>query len=413
MNDAIDRFLTKRLPSALQLLREWVGCNSYTGNREGVEAHAAQVAAAFAPLGFKAEAVNAGGADRAPHCFLRRSGAPGGRAFLLVSHLDTVFPAEEECAADFAWREAEGRIYGPGTSDIKGGTLMCLLLLEMVRHFHPEVFEQTEWIVALNAAEETLDPSFGAACLEQVPASTRAALVFESDGDSECRQHSNLITSRKGRAIFELAARGHAAHAGAHHRTGANAIRQLARAVDTLEALTDHSRGLTVNVGRIEGGLAFNRVPHAATASFEMRAADPDVFATALRQIHTCLASVPELRSGDGKHRVALELRCVQEDPVWRPNPESEALLGVWQAAGEAIGHTVSGGPRGGLSDGNFLWQALPTIDGLGPGGGNAHASEWADEPTPQRPEFVVPTSFPPKLRLNLEALLRLTAPKH
>ena len=74
---------------------------------------------------------------------------------LLVTHLDTVFPLEEEESQDFHWRPepGEGRIYGPGTVDIKGGTALIWLMLQGIRQADPELFEKTDWLIAANPAK--------------------------------------------------------------------------------------------------------------------------------------------------------------------------------------------------------------------------------------------------------------------
>ncbi len=171
--------ISRHLPEALAFLRELVSSNSWTLNPSGVRANALLIAGHFAALGFSTEHVPSENPAFGDHLFLRRPGA-GQRGLLLVSHLDTVFPPEEEALNDFRWREEGDRIYGPGVIDIKGGTAMIWLVLATLRDTTPELFENTGWLVALNAAEEELSPDFPKACKERLPANTRAALIFEA-----------------------------------------------------------------------------------------------------------------------------------------------------------------------------------------------------------------------------------------
>src|SRR5689334_22351765 len=106
-------FLEQKLPEALELLRQMVGINSYTVNKEGVNRLARFTAEAFAPLGFSAEFVKAMNPEFGDHLVLTRKGT-GGKSVAMVSHLDTVFPPEEEERNHFHWQIEGDRIFGPG-----------------------------------------------------------------------------------------------------------------------------------------------------------------------------------------------------------------------------------------------------------------------------------------------------------
>jgi glutamate carboxypeptidase len=190
------------------------------------------------------------------------------------------------------------------------------------------------------------------------------------------------------------------------HGRGANAIAQLSRTVLQAEALTDRARGLTVNVGRIQGGGGLNRVPQEAVAEGELRSFDPDAYAAA-RKALLALGGPGELASVADGFRATVDVRVVDETGPWPVNPGTEDLLRHWIAAGHDIGLPVEGEERGGLSDGNHLWRHLPTLDGLGPAGGNAHCSERSPDGS-KLPEYVDVGSFAPKALLNAVAIRRL-----
>ncbi|MFN2152693.1 MAG: M20/M25/M40 family metallo-hydrolase, partial [Anaerolineales bacterium] len=151
----ITNYLEENLPRYLGLLQHWVETNSFTANPAGVDAVAKLTAAAFVDLGFVAEYIPSQNANHGNHLVLTRQGNTN-RKLGLISHLDTVFPPEEEAANDFHWRVVGDRIYGPGTNDVKGGTLTILMLLEALQRFAAEDFAAITWVVLLNAAEETL-----------------------------------------------------------------------------------------------------------------------------------------------------------------------------------------------------------------------------------------------------------------
>src|SRR5206468_9526957 len=125
-------FLDAQMPAALELVRQMVCINSFTGNREGVNKLGRLTADCFASLDFTAEFVASVNANYGDHLVLTRKGRSN-RSVALVSHLDTVFPPEEELRNNFRWQPEGDRIYGPGTHDIKGGTAMMWLVLQIGR----------------------------------------------------------------------------------------------------------------------------------------------------------------------------------------------------------------------------------------------------------------------------------------
>jgi len=384
-----------------------VAINSFTANAAGVNAVGDLVAKVFAPLGFEATRVPpaSGREDRGAHLFLATPAVPGRPTLALVSHLDTVFSADEEARNDFAWRREGRRIYGPGTNDIKGGTALTWLMLMAMREATPKVFAGVNWIVALNACEELDSEDFGAACARMLPAETRACLIFEADGG--VGEDWAVVAARKGRATFTVRVEGRGAHAGGGHARGANAIVQLAAVVGRLAALTDYAAGVTVNVGTISGGTVNNRVPHEAQATLELRAFDPTAFARA-REAILAFSGEGTIRSADG-HACRVNVTLDDECAPWPVNPDTERLIALWQAAGADLGLAVARQERGGLSDGNVLWSRFPTLDGLGPRGEHSHCSERSPDGRKEQ-EWVDAESFVPKARLNAMAVTRLVA---
>jgi glutamate carboxypeptidase len=399
---ALRAALDHHLPAALGLLREWVGINSHTSNPHGVNALATATAAAFAPLGFTAESVPCSGENCGHHLFLRRPGAARAK-LLCVSHLDTVFSSEEEHRNHFHWREAEGRIYGPGTVDIKGGTALLWLQLRALRDAAPALFEHFGWAVGLNAAEETLGDDFAQLALARFGDRAAAALVYEAG--ARANNTFTFVIARKGRSLFRVAVAGRGAHAGSRHDDGANAITELGRLIPILSSLTNPARGLTANVGFVRGGEGLNRVAQHAEVEGELRAYDPAALAEAENTI-LALAGPGSVAAVKDGFRCHVTADISGRTSAWPDNPGTRGLLDTYARAAARVGFSVVSEQRGGLSDGNFLAPFLPTIDGLGPDGGNAHASEWSDDPSaPKRPEYLDPSSLVPKALLNTLAI--------
>jgi glutamate carboxypeptidase len=395
-------WLPSRLPEALEWLERMVKINSFSTHPAGVNAVGEVTAECFAELGFTSEFVPSTDSSYGSHLFLKCEGT-GKQRILLVTHLDTVFPPEEEIREAFTWEPApaEDRIYGPGSVDIKGGTVLIRLLLEALREFAPQVFAETEWLVAADASEEVMSADFAKQVSKRCPGGATAVLVFE--GAPLVAGDYHLVTSRKGRAEYRIRAEGRAAHAGSSHAEGINAIVALSTLLPKVAALTDYSEELTINIGSIAGGSVLNRVPHAATAELEMRAYEPGTLHLAGKEILALSQSQPL-----GARIVA---ECLGTTPAWPNDVRTQGLYRDWAAVGEELGMRTVSVSRGGLSDANYLCHLGPTLDGLGPVGGNAHCSERSADGS-KVPEFVVTSSFVPKAALSALALMRMLSRK-
>ena len=403
---SLAEFLKNQMPDALERLRQMVGINSFTSNREGVNKLGRFTAQCFAPLGFTAEFVPSANPNYGNHLVLTRPGRSK-RSVAMVSHLDTVFPPEEEARNQFHWQPEGDRIYGPGTHDIKGGTIMMWLVLQALRAHAPAVFEEITWKLFSNSSEETLSQDFGDVCRGRFDRDTLAALVFEAEG--RLGEERLMVVARKGRATWRVTVTGRGAHAGGKHWHGANAIVQLAHTVQDIAALTDYSRELTFNLGTVSGGTVLNRVPHEAFAEGEFRAFTPEVYEQAKTAL-LALGGPGQVHSPVDRYACCVKVEILTESPPWPRNPDTDRLAAVWQEAGLELGIPVNVEERGGLSDGNLIWDVVPTLDGLGPWGDNDHCSERSADGS-KLPEYVEVSSFVPKAALNAIAILKLLDP--
>jgi len=401
--EGLKQFLNEQLPATLEMLRKMVGINSFTSNREGVNRLARFTAESFAPIGFSAEFVPSMNSEFGEHLVLTRRGRSE-KSIAMVSHLDTVFPPEEEERNNFHWLPEGDLIYGPGTQDIKGGTAMMWLVLSALRAHATDVFEDVMWKLFWNSSEERFSPDFGDVCRSRFENGTLAALVFEAEG--RLGGESLMVVARKGRATWRVTVEGRASHAGGKHNHGANAIVQLGRTIQRIAALTDYSRELTFNVATISGGTVLNRVPHEAVAEGEFRAFTPGAYALGKEGL-LAFAGPGDVRSPADKYACKIKIEILTESRPWPRNKETDRLYTFWKNAGDELGMPVNLQERGGLSDGNLIWDAVPTLDGLGPWGVKDHCSERGADGTKQ-PENVEVSSFVPKALLNTTAILKL-----
>jgi glutamate carboxypeptidase len=229
-------------------------------------------------------------------------------------------------------------------------------------------------------------------------------LVFESEG--RLGKEGLLVVARKGRATWRVTVSGRGAHAGGKHPHGANAVVQLGQTLQQIAALTDYARDLTVNVGTISGGTVLNRVPHEAVAEGEFRAFTSETYAYAQAAL-LALAGPGQVRSRVDGYPCTVKVEILSESRPWPRNPATDRLAAIWQQTGTELGMPTNVEERGGLSDGNQIWDAVATLDGLGPWGDNDHCSERSADGA-KLPEFVEVTSFVPKATLNTMAVLKL-----
>ncbi len=409
LSQRIKDYLKQQLPDSLNLLEQMVAINSFTSNPVGVNELGGFTAREFAALGFKAETIQSVDLLYGKHLILTRNGRSSNSKpapiIGLVSHLDTVFPADEELRNDFHWRVQEDRIYGPGVVDIKGGTIMIFMILSALQAVVPDIYNAITWIVLLDANEETGGQDFGKLCVDRLGPDALACLIFEPGSWSD-KQRPHIVVARKGMVVYRIEVEGKAAHAGSAHDQGANAVLQMADVIKQICQMTDYERNLTCNVGTVTGGTVINRVPHFASASVEMRAFSIDTYEEGIAQM-MALNNLSTVSTAKGDFACRVTVMVLNQVLPWPRNEGSEKLLATWCETAKNLGLEVIPEERAGLSDGNFFWDALPTLDGLGPAGANAHCSERSADGSKDQ-EYVLISTFVPKAHLNTMAILQL-----
>ena len=274
---------------------------------------------------------------------------------LLLGHLDTVWPMGT--LAKMPWREAEGKLWGPGVLDMKAGVVMALEAIAAVRELGEE-----RPVTLLLVSEEEVGSPVSRGITERVAAKCAAVLVLEP------AQGLAYKTARKGVGQFELRVEGVGAHAGVDFGTGHSAVLEMARLVETVSGFTDLSRGLTVNVGVIAGGTRSNVVAAECVAEVDVRIARAGDAARVERMFRG-------LRVRDKACRLTVS-GGINRPPMERKAGTIALFRLAKKLAGE-MGVELEEAATGGGSDGNFTAaMGVPTLDGMGAVGAGAHAAQ-------------------------------------
>ena len=273
-----------------------------------------------------------------------------GPRVLLSGHVDTVFDTDVPRA-----RRDGDILRGPGVADMKGGLVVMLHALRLARTTLP-------WTVVLTPDEEVGSPS-SAALLTELARTHDVGFVFEPALDGA------LVASRGGSALLDLVLRGKGAHVGRNFADGRSALHLACEAVGVLTSMNSVD-GVTVNVGRIDGGGPSNVVADLAVIRLNIRVADADKLEGVTNDLRRLLAL---LNRRDG---MAAELHGGFTCP---PKVAHQPLLDLVTDVGQALGVELSTRDTGGVCDGNLLAAAgLPNIDTMGVDGGGLHsADEW------------------------------------
>jgi glutamate carboxypeptidase len=278
-------------------------------------------------------------------------------AQLLLGHYDTVWPLGTLDDMPF---EVDGdTVRGPGVYDMKGGVAQALLALDTLRQFKVE--PRVTPHVFLNSDEEIGSRESRRYIEMLAPCMDRVFVLEPSLGPAGL-----LKTARKAIGRFTVTVRGEAAHAGLDPGAGASAILELAHVIQTLFAMNDLERGVTVNVGTIDGGLRPNVVAPSSQAVVDVRVAsqeDADRVEKAIFGLEPAICGT-SLRVDGGFGRPAMER-----------TPANRQLWHLACRLGGELGLQLDEALAGGGSDGNFTSQFTATLDGLGAVGDGAHAS--------------------------------------
>jgi glutamate carboxypeptidase len=354
--DPILSHIRARQEGIVALIRQFVECESPSDNPAAVNRFVELIADAVAPCA-RAKTVAGGKFGKHLVCEMQ---LPGGRKrgqILALGHSDTVWPMGTLGSMPF--RQADGRLWGPGALDMKAGIAFFIFAVRALRELDIAVPHKVA--LQINSDEEVGSES-SRALTEKNAARSQAVLVLEPGTGLD----GKLKTARKGVGGFTVTVRGRAAHAGVDFQAGASAIVELSRQIERIAQFVDLKRGITVNPGVIAGGTRSNVVAAEASAQIDIRV-------LRLKDAPALERKFRALRPFDKRCSIAVT------GGLNRPPMERSAggarLFRTAQKLARELGMEIEESLTGGGSDGNFTAaMGIPTLDGLGAVGEGAHA---------------------------------------
>jgi glutamate carboxypeptidase len=353
----------RKQASLIAFTRQLVQVESPSDEKSAVDACVALAAARGKQLGGRVKTYRQTGFGNVLELRFgpRKSTPPAAKPILLLGHLDTVWPLGT--LQTMPCRLSAGRLWGPGTLDMKAGVAMAFTAIEMLTEADLLCHE----IVVLLNGDEEIGSTVSRPITEKLAKTCASVYVLEP------AQGLAYKTARKGIGNWRVDVKGVAAHAGVDFEKGANAIRELARVIETVsgwsETSPDLNRGLTVSVGIAGGGTKTNVIPAHAWAEVEARIARR----TDGPRIERKFAALKSLKLTNP--RCSLTVTGGINRPPMERSRGTVRLFRKAQALAHELGFTLNEASTGGGSDGNFTAAlGIPTLDGMGAVGEGAHA---------------------------------------
>lgn len=276
---------------------------------------------------------------------------------LLIGHCDTVWKINT--LKDMPITSKEGKMSGPGVYDMKAGLTQIIYALKAIKE---QKLKVTLTPVIIINSDEEIGSFESTKIIKRLAKIAERAFVLEPP----LGLGGKLKTARKGIGRFTITVHGVAAHAGLDPGKGVNAIVELSHQIQQLYAMNDFERGITVNVGMIQGGVSANVVAPESKAIIDVRVENVSDGAFITDKIYRLQPFLPDvkLQIEGGIGRPPME-RTERNQELWKLAKAKAVLLGM--ELEEAM--------AGGGSDGNTTSVFTATLDGLGTPGDGAHAT--------------------------------------
>lgn len=352
------RYFSKRQNQIIDTIQQLVEIESPSDVKAAVDRLGTVLASRFGELGGSVKVHRAEKSGNHLQIRFKSPRAGGGKPVLLLGHTDTVYPIGTISKMPF--RVSKGRTWGPGVLDMKGGIALILHVIEALVDWSDGKLPRPVTIFLVS--DEEVGSQSSRAVTEELAREFAGVLVLEPAHGL----NGAVKTSRKGVGDYELRVTGKAAHSGLDFEKGQSAVIELAHQILNISELVDATRGITLNVGKINGGTRVNVVPAEANASIEVRVTKMRDASEVEKRLRAMRAVNPNCK---------LKLTGGINRPPMERTPAVAALYEKASSVAKELGWKLDEAAVGGGSDGNFTAAlGIPTLDGLGVVGEGAHA---------------------------------------
>jgi glutamate carboxypeptidase len=349
-------YFEERREAIVETIRQMVEIESPTDNKAAVDRFSRWLAQKFEAMGGHSKFHRA--VEFGDHLQVDFAGRDRRKPVLLLGHLDTVYPMGT--LANMPAQVRDGRVWGPGSLDMKSGIAFMLFAVNSLRNGDGIMPRP---LTVLLVSDEEIGSDSSRRITEELAKKCAAVLVLEPSYGPK----GAVKTARKGVGDYTLTVTGVAAHAGLDPGKGQNAILELARQIQVISKFTDMKRGTTVNVGVVRGGTRSNVVPDEASVVIDVR----------ITRLSDAAAIDRKMR---GLKPFNKKCKLTVSGGLNRPPMErTPGVAGLYKQAtslAKALGWKLEEAAVGGGSDGNLTAAlGIPTLDGLGGVGEGAHAT--------------------------------------
>ena len=339
----------------LKDLEKVVNVDAGTACIDGVKQVAETFKGMYEGIGFTAKLVDLG--DKVgPGLFATNKPEATHYDVMLNAHMDTVFPAGTVAVRPMTIKG--DRAYGPGVLDCKAG---CMTIFYALKNLPKETLDKLSILVACNPDEETGSVS-SHDWLKECASKSDRALIFEP-----AREGGELVCARKGSSTYKITFHGVSAHAGNCPERGRDAIYAMVKFIAAVKELADWDRGITLNFGVVKGGTAANVVADLAETELDLRVWNDEDY----DEVNAKIMQLAQQTWVDGVTQEIVEKNHHAAMPL---SEATQAMASLIEEAAKLEGYDIAWMKAGGASDGNTTASmGVPTLDGLGPVGGEMH----------------------------------------
>ncbi|RCW63738.1 M20 family metallopeptidase [Saliterribacillus persicus] len=375
-------YLTNKKEDMLVLLEELVNIDSGTYDKMGVDKIGQIMRNLFEKLNFVVTPLFED--EFGDHLLLHYKDTQiKNTSIIILAHMDTVFEKDTTASRKFSIKGK--RAYGPGVIDMKASLVSLYYAIKTLQKEGDDAYKD---VLILLTSDEEIGSLSSRIHIEKYAVEKRFALVLEP-----ARKDGKVVTARRGKGNYLIEVQGKAAHAGIEPEKGSSAIAELAYKIIKLHDLSDPKKGIHVNVGMIEGGSSANTVSDFASAQIDVRYQE-------IEQAISLEEKMEEICADTSVNGTLVSLEGEMNRPPMVKTKKSEQLLKIIKETGKEFGIEIKDTATGGGSDASFTSAlGIPTIDGLGPVGGNAHRED----------EYLDLTSLVPRTALLAQVIGKLS----